>query len=191
MKPLFEGDRQNNILAVMKRSLLCAHSSRSLLSTFVCQVQSMRQLYGQYKCGVTTYGQEYQEAVKQQQELIDTSMTKLSSFARVQEYISHTNYELQIWLTPSTRVHHLPSSPEASEGEEPSRSALGLPPVFPQSGTVLRESRFSSSTFDYSDANKKRRLREKTSSLAFPPPDAADTQTVQDADEEAATAMFS
>ena len=84
----------------------------------------------------------------------------------------------------------------------PSRSAFGLPPVFPEVGTALRESRFSSSTFAYPDENKKRRLRQKTSSPAFPAPDDADTQMVEaefpdapaadeDPDEDAARSMHS
>ena len=95
--------------------------------------------------------------------MIDASMANLSSFGRVHEYISHVNGQIQKWLTP---VRHLPASPESSEHEEPSRADFGLPPVFYPIGTTNRPSRLG--TFDYPGADKKRRLREKTSCSAFP-----------------------
>ena len=109
------------------------------------------------------YGPDYEQELQREQEMIDASMANLSSFGRVHEYISHVNGQIQKWLTP---VRHLPASPESSEHEEPSRADFGLPPVFYPIGTTNRPSRLG--TFDYPGADKKRRLREKTSCSAFP-----------------------
>ena len=95
--------------------------------------------------------------------MIDASMAKLASFERVHGYVNHASAEIQKWLTP---VRHLPSFAGADH-EEPSRSALGLPPVFPPIGTADTPTRFGA-PFVYPSAEKKRRLREKNVELGFP-----------------------
>ena len=95
VKPRFEGDRQKDILAVMKRTVFVFTESALYIRLPSAEYEAMihrvvvdnvhkdllaekdKSLYGQYKCGVTTSGQEYQEAVKQEQEIIDTSISRV------------------------------------------------------------------------------------------------------------------
>ena len=189
IEPLFQGDNLKDKMAVMKRAIFFVVTGSGLFIRFPSEkhdaiihrvvVDNVHQdllaakdkaVYGQYKTGILTYGQDYEKEVGQEQEMIDASMAKLSSFERVHGYVHHANAETQKWLTP---VRHLPSSSESSDHEEPSRSARGLPPVFPPIGTADTPTRFGA-PFVYPSAEKKRRIREKTSSSAFPVSSAAE-----------------
>ena len=142
--------------------------------------------FNNYKSGIVTYGPDYEQEVRQEQEMIDASRARLSSFGRVHDYISHVNGEIQKWLTP---VRHLPASPESSDHEEPSRADFGLPPVFHPIGTTNRPSRLG--TFLYPGADKKRRLREKTSCSAFPTASDVQDTTNQDSPRKASFVLLS
>ncbi|OLQ09053.1 hypothetical protein AK812_SmicGene7355 [Symbiodinium microadriaticum] len=150
IEPLFNHDHMKDKLAVMKRASFFVFSDSGLFIRLPSEKHD-KPFFNNYKSGIVTYGPDYEQEVRQEQEMIDASRARLSSFGRVHDYISHVNGEIQKWLTP---VRHLPASPESSDHEEPSRADFGLPPVFHPIGTTNRPSRLG--TFLYPGADKKR-----------------------------------
>ncbi|CAE7446861.1 hypothetical protein AK812_SmicGene12509 [Symbiodinium microadriaticum] len=158
---LFKGDHVQDNMAVMKRASFLVISESALFIRLPSAKHDAiihrvvvdnvhkdllefldpkdKRFFNNYK----NYGQDYDQELQREQEMI-----------------------IQKWLTP---VRHLPSSPESSDHDEPSRAAFGLPPVFPPIGTANRPTRFGP-PFVYPSADKKRRTRKKTSCSAFPAP---------------------
>ena len=115
VKPFFKGDHMRDILAVLKRAIFSVFTESALYVRLPSAEQEAvihrvvvdnvhkdllaekdKPLYGQYKCGMTVYGQDHEAEVRKEQVMIVESMEKLSSFARAQDYINHANHELQM-----------------------------------------------------------------------------------------------
>ena len=120
-----------------------------------------KHLLGQYKVGHFIHGEFFADDVDREQAMIDSAMADFQTFHIKDDYITHVNLQLQMWLTPKPKVRILPPSPESPDtppDAEPSRSRFGLPPVFPAIGTAPKRGRIG--TFNYD--NKHRRIRGKT-----------------------------
>ena len=42
--------------------------------------------FNDYKCGITTYGPDYEKQIQQEQDMIDSSMQAVASFTRVKNF---------------------------------------------------------------------------------------------------------
>ncbi|CAE7322793.1 unnamed protein product [Symbiodinium natans] len=182
VEPLFRGDAEKDIMAVLKRSTTFVFTETALFLRLPSEKPDAivhrivaddlhldllaprdKPFYGKYKSGVIALGDSFADDVRREQEMIDSSVAETQHFPSRDDYVNHANHAIQKWLTPEPKVRVIPSSPGSSNEADTSRSAFGLAPVFPVVGTGPKPGRLnSSSSFVYND-DKRRRLRCKTS----------------------------
>ena len=129
--PLFDGAHKKDILAVTKRCTIFVFTSSAFYLRLPSEcptatvhridrndlrldllAQKDKELYGNYKRGVTMYSFNHASEVEREQAMIDARVEYMGHFASVKNYVDHSNDALQSWLRP---VRVLPPSPDSPE----------------------------------------------------------------------------
>lgn len=186
---IFAGDKEKDVLAVLKRSAVFIFAENALRlpsekrAAIVHRIEDIHKdllaerdkgLYGKYKGGVMETGPTFDADVNEEQSLINKSVQKMNSFDKVQDYVDYVNEKLQECLlrnqiAQQLRAPPLPSSQSSSEEHQAPVGMIPIPPI----GT--RVTKRSAPSFQYPN----RRLKTKT-----PTPSQNVLEMAEDAEEQ-------
>eukprot|EP00438_Fugacium_kawagutii_P018364 Skav210909 [mRNA] locus=scaffold15:130393:132312:+ [translate_table: standard] len=174
LSDIFQGDREKDVLAVLKRSILFLFGNNALYLRLPSErkdaivhridVEAVHQdlladrdkpLYGKYKGGVMETGPTFDADVQKEQDMIEKGVASMIEHDQIQTYVELANGKLQDKLLFHGATF-LPASAASSNSEDPGSPMQVCPPVPPIGTTPCgrRQKKF---------VYPERRLRAKTS----------------------------
>ena len=182
----FRGDREKDVLAVLKRSIVFMFGNHALYLRLpsahrdaivhrICLEdvhldllgERDKPLYGKYKGGTMETGSNFDAEILQEQEVLEEGFQKIAGYENLQDYVAYVNHKLQDKLLFRS-AHVVPPSSCPSTPEANMDVVCPVPPIGTQPSGRRR------GNFVYPD----RRLRAKTS----PPPSQHIEELAEDAE---------
>lgn len=145
---LFAGEKEKDVLAVLKRSIIFLFTDSALYLRLpsedkeaivhrICLedihkdllVEKDKAQYGKYKAGIMETGPSFDAEVQREQAMMDDAMTALSKYDKLHDYVQFVNGKLQDYLLGHQDIRVLPSSQTSDDESAVPWAAAPVPPI--------------------------------------------------------------
>ena len=145
---LFAGEKEKDVLAVLKRSIIFVFTGMALYLRLpsenkeaiihrICVDDLHKDLladkdkpfYGKYKAGSMETGPSFDTDVGREQRMLEQAMNTMAEYEEVQGYIEFVNGKIQDALFRSQDIRILPGSPSSDDDDQVPLAARPVPPI--------------------------------------------------------------